>query len=107
MAIDGDSLPKGVRALPVVIGRQLSHFANPQSYDAFMQHLDDDNPWREVFAAQKARFNKSNPRLPFKLWQGEDLDDEFKDLIAGLTNFDPEARLTAQQALEHGWFNGA
>lgn len=106
MAVDCPSLPKQVAALSIVVGRQLSYCADPSSHEAFMQYLDNDNPWRKVFDAQKAAFNKTNARLPSGLWQGEGLDEEFKDLIAGMINFDPEERLTAQQASEHTWFKG-
>jgi len=34
----------------------------------------------------------------------EPLDSDFKDLIGGLTNFDPANRLTADEALSHNWF---
>jgi hypothetical protein len=28
----------------------------------------------------------------------------FRDLVGGLTNFDPAMRLTAEEALQHKWF---
>jgi serine/threonine protein kinase len=36
------------------------------------------------------------------LWKG--IDEDLRDLITGLTKFDPAQRLTANEALEHKWF---
>ena len=51
-------------------------------------------------------FSKENPREPFVRWNMEALDSDLKDLIGGLTNFDPAKRLTAGEALSHKWFRG-
>lgn len=50
-------------------------------------------------------FNKENPREPFYRWNVLSHDSDFKDLIGGLTNFDPAKRLTASEALSHTWFH--
>lgn len=105
MAVDSASVPEFNDRLSVVIRRHLSYFADPQSYEAFMQYIYDDSQWRQTFDTIKKSFNKDEPRHPFSLWKHERLDEEFKDLIAGLTNFDPARRLTAQQALNHAWFS--
>jgi serine/threonine protein kinase len=47
-------------------------------------------------------FNKTNPQKPVSLWKG--IDEDLRDLITGLTKFDPAQRLTANEALEHKWF---
>jgi serine/threonine protein kinase len=44
-----------------------------------------------------------NPRKPFSLWKN--IDADFKDLVSGLTNFEPTKRLTAHEALAHRWFS--
>jgi len=36
------------------------------------------------------------------MWKG--IDEEFRDLVVGLTKFDPAKRLTAREALDHEWF---
>lgn len=105
MAVDKTTLPEGTKVLDIVLRRQHSHFADPERYKGFMRYLDDDNPWRQKFDEIKATFNRANPRQPVSSWEHEAMDDDFKDLVAGLTNFDPEKRLTAQQALEHKWFS--
>ncbi|KAL9107751.1 MAG: hypothetical protein Q9227_007373 [Pyrenula ochraceoflavens] len=64
-----------------------------------------DNPWVEVYVILMGEFNKdTNPRYPFRLWEHDAIDEDFRDLIGGLTNFDPTKRLTAQEALRHRWF---
>lgn len=58
-----------------------------------------------VFEVLRDGFNKENPRKPFSLWKNYvAIDADFKDLISGLTNFDPAKRITAHEALEHKWF---
>lgn len=101
-AVGDDELEEGVERLAVVIERQMSYFADPDSLEAFLKHLGDDNPWTQVFKVTRSSFNAENPRTPFSLWKGVEAD--FKDLIAGLTNFDPAQRLTAREALQHKWF---
>jgi serine/threonine protein kinase len=46
--------------------------------------------------------NEANPRKPISLWKG--IDEDFRDLITGLTKFDSAKRLTAKKALQHRWF---
>ena len=88
--------------LAIVIERQISYFADPVSMVAFMHYLGEKCPWFPIFAAICDSFGKENPRQPFSLWQG--VDETFKDLIGGLTNFDPAKRMSACEALEHCWF---
>jgi serine/threonine protein kinase len=33
-----------------------------------------------------------------------DIEEDFRDLLVGLTKFDPSKRLTAEEALQHPWF---
>ncbi|KAL9609841.1 MAG: hypothetical protein Q9167_005408 [Letrouitia subvulpina] len=82
--VDEKTLPEGEVALAHILERQISYFADWES-------LDDG-------------FNEENPRESFACWNMDFLDSDFKDLIGGLTNFDPTKRLTADQALLHKWF---
>jgi serine/threonine protein kinase len=101
-AIDKDTLPKGETVSKVLIERQMSFFADPESLEAFLKHLDADSPWHKVFSNIRARFGKDNPRKPVAMWAG--IDPDFRDLLNGLTKFDPDQRLTAHEALAHKWF---
>ncbi|KAL9626312.1 MAG: hypothetical protein Q9204_007406, partial [Flavoplaca sp. TL-2023a] len=74
-----------------------------ESFDGLLRHLGD-SPWCQVLEALRGGFNMENPREPFVRWDMEPLDSDLKDLIGGLTNFDPAKRLTADEALSHNWF---
>jgi serine/threonine protein kinase len=102
-AVDKEELAEGEEALVVVLERQISYFADEDGLNGLRKHLSD-NPYCEIFEVLRSGFNESNPRKPFSLWEIESVDEEFKDLISGLTNFDPAKRLTANEALAHRWF---
>lgn len=104
MYIDEEGLPEGEVALAHILERQLSYFATLESINRLSRHLGD-SPWCQILEVLRDGFNKENPREPFYLWNMEPLDSELKDLIGGLTNFDPAKRLTADEALSHNWFH--
>lgn len=87
----------------IILERQISYFADFDSINGMWDHLGDDHPLSPDLEAICNRFGKKNPRKPFKLWQG--LDADFKDLVSGMTNFDPKKRITAEEALAHPWFH--
>lgn len=97
-----EELGEGEEVLAHVLERQISYFASEESLAAFMKYLGTSSPWVEIFAGVRDGFNAENPRRPLALWK--DVSPEFKRLLAGLTDFDPEKRLTAREALEHPWF---
>lgn len=100
-AVNEEDLAEGELPLSLVLERQISYFADEEGLSRLLNHLGD-SPWCEVFKILRDGFNETNPREPFSLWKNVDTD--FKDLIGGLTNFDPAKRLTAHEALEHRWF---
>ena len=102
-AVGEEELGEGVEPLAVVIERQISYFADEDGLSGFLKHLSD-NPWVPIFEVTRDGFNKDNPRRPFSLWKG--VDEDFKNLICAMTNFDPEKRITAREALAHTWFEG-
>lgn len=101
-AVDRDALPEGETVSNQVIEKQLAFFADPDSLRQFMKHLDEDSPWRRVFKDIGSRFGKEHPRTPVSMWNG--IDPDLKDLIARLTRFEPEKRISAREALAHKWF---
>lgn len=103
LAVSDDELEEGVNRLAIVIERQICYFAELDALDGFFKYLGD-NPWVRVFEVMRDGFNKENPRKPFTLWKG--VDEDFKSLIFAMTNFDPEKRITAREALKHKWFEG-
>ena len=100
-AVDEKELAEGEELLAVVLERQISYFADKEGLDGVLKYLGD-SPWCEVLKVIRGGFNKANPRKPFSLWKS--VDEDFKDLIGGLTNFDPAKRFTAHEALAHSWF---
>ena len=84
------------------VERQLAYFANRDGYNALMMHLGD-NPFCKIFKELLDGFNETNPRRSVIGWVA---NPNFKSLIAGLTNFDPAKRITANEALGHKWFEG-
>ena len=101
--VDDDALPEGEVALSHVLDRQISYFADLESFDGLLRHLGD-SPWCQVLEALRDGFDKEHPREPFDRWNMKSLDSDLKDLIGGLTNFDPAKRLTASEAFSHKWF---
>lgn len=100
-AVSEEELGEGEEKLAVVLERQISYFADLDGLNGLLKHLGE-SPWCEIFKVIRDGFNKDNPRKPVSLWTG--IDADFKDLIGGLTNFDPAKSLTAHEALAHRWF---
>ncbi|KAK8117350.1 uncharacterized protein PG998_005631 [Apiospora kogelbergensis] len=87
-----------------ILERQISHFAEWDDLDDFLEYLGRSHPWRSSFNKMAQSFGSENPRRPFAMWKSDVLDADFKDLIRKMTHFDPRKRITAQQALDHAWF---
>lgn len=105
-AVTEEDLEDETDKLPIVIERQISYFANKDGLHEVLHYIRQKSDWVQVFELVTAGFDKDKPREPVRHWRGMELEqkDVFKDLIVGLTNFDPGKRLTAQQALDHKWF---
>ena len=100
--VDENALLEGELALAHVVERQISYFADLESFHRLLRHLGD-SPWCQVLEVLRDGFNEENPCEPFVRWNMEPLDSDLKDHIGGLTNFDPAKRLTADEALSHNW----
>ena len=100
-AVEEEDLEQGEEPLAVILERQISYFADEEGLNAFLKYLGN-SPWCQILEVLRNGFNKTNPRKPVSLWKG--IDEDFRDLISGLTKFDPAQRLTANEALEHRWF---
>lgn len=97
-------LPQNSDPSFAVLERQISHFAEWEDLDDFLEYLGRGHPWQKNFNKMAQSFGQDNPRRPFALWKSDLLNADFKDLIRKMTHFDPRKRITAQQALEHPWF---
>lgn len=100
-AVGEEELDECVEPLAVVIERQISYFADEDGLRGLLENLGD-NPWVPIFEVTRDGFSKDNPRKPFSLWKG--VDEGFKNLVRSMTNFNPEKRITAREALVHQWF---
>ncbi|KAI0007845.1 kinase-like protein [Xylariaceae sp. FL0662B] len=87
-----------------ILERQVSYFADWADFDGFRNYIGRRHPWAERLRQIPDSFDEKNPRRPFSLWKSDVLDPDFKDLIGKMTKFDPRKRITAQEALEHVWF---
>jgi serine/threonine protein kinase len=90
-----------------ILERQISHFAEKEDIDDFLEYLGRSHPWRSDFNRITESFTQENPRRPFSLWRSDVLDADFKDLIRKMTHFDPRKRISAREALAHPWFKDA
>ncbi|KAL3467054.1 kinase-like domain-containing protein [Aspergillus heterothallicus] len=86
------------------IEHQMSLFADKVGLRGFLDYLGRNHPMVPLIELAREGFNVDRPREPFSEWEG--LDEDFKDLILKMTNFDPNKRITARQALDHKWFEG-
>ncbi|KAI1081026.1 kinase-like protein [Whalleya microplaca] len=87
-----------------ILERQISYFAEWKDFNGFLNYLGRRHAWAGRLREMPDLFDENNPRRPFSLWKSDALDADFKDLIAQMTNFDPRKRMTAQEALDHVWF---
>lgn len=102
-----EELGEDEELLSIVLERQLSYFGDQEAFNGFLQYLynkNPENPWIEIFQVVRSSFNAENRRQPFSLWPDEIIDEDFRDLIVKMANFNPEKRITAREALEHKWF---
>ncbi|KAI1101339.1 kinase-like protein [Jackrogersella minutella] len=98
-----DSAPN-VNLTKPILERQISTFAEWNEFESFMDYLGRKHPWMDDLRRMADSFGAENPRRPFSLWRSDALDPDFKGLIKGMTNFDPQKRFTAREALDHVWF---
>jgi hypothetical protein len=97
---------RGIRPEQEILVRHFSYFG-PVS-EGLLQKVDDED-WRNALkgASELAEEAiKDQPELRFERW-GEELGPEAQDMICGMTNPDPAARITIDQVLVHRWWEEA
>lgn len=107
-AVDKASLPEDVEPLAIIISRQISYFIEADDFCAFINYLEPDSPWVQAFMETLKEFTKGGkPFKPFRMWKHYERfgqPESLRGLIGELARFDPDKRLTAEEALEHEWF---
>lgn len=107
-AVDKASLPKDVEPLAIIISRQISYFIEADDFCAFINYLEPDSPWIQAFMETLKEFTKGGqPFKPFRMWKHYERfgqPESLRGLIGELVRFDPDKRLTAEEALGHEWF---
>jgi hypothetical protein len=70
--------------------------------DGHLKYINDENWSRALTGSSKTAEEevKARPEIKFEHW-GKDLGAETQDMIAGMTNIDPTARITIEQVLAH------
>jgi hypothetical protein len=94
---------RGITPEQEIVTRHFCYFGLPT--EGLFKQIDNED-WRDALkgAAEVAeRTLEEQPELRFQNW-GEDLGPAAQDMILGMTNPDPTARMTIDQALEHPWW---
>lgn len=88
--------------------RQISYFVEADDFCAFINCLDPDSPWVQAFMETLKEFTKGGqPFKPFRMWKHYERfgqPESLRGLIGEMVRFDPDKRLTAEEALGHEWF---
>lgn len=107
-AVDKATLPEDVEPLAIIISRQISYFIEADDFCAFINYLEPDSPWIQAFMETLKEFTKGGkPFKPFRMWKHYERfgqPESLRGLIGELVRFDPDKRLTAEEALGHEWF---
>lgn len=64
-----------------------------------MRHLGDSSWCRVLRMLLDGIIKEETPRESLALWKTKHLDSDLRDLLGGLTKFDPAKRITADEAL--------
>jgi serine/threonine protein kinase len=73
-----------------------------RGFAGLLKHLGEENEYYQLFIDLREQLKEQDDIQPFS--DAEYVDPIFRDLVKGLTNFDPAKRLTAEEALKHPWF---
>lgn len=95
------ALPEMVR-----LQRQISYFANRESFNGLITHVGDNELSCQVLGMLwDDRGADYHSYRPFSGWK-DVKDDSFREVVTEMMQLDPARRISAQQALDHAWFRG-
>ena len=95
---------QGISPNIIRLHRQITYFGDEEGHQGLLKLLSNDEASSTVvkFLWGDREDEGDVPYRPFAKWPG--VEDDFRDLVLGMANLDPQRRLTARQALEHPWF---
>lgn len=94
---------RGISPEQEIVVRHFSYFGPVR--ESLLDRVDSKD-WRAAFEGASKMADdavEKQPLLRFERW-GEDLGPEALSMISGMTNLDPEVRLTIDQVLTHPWW---
>ena len=103
--IDRENLEEGVSPEEEVLKRMISYFGPVPL--GLLKHVDQDE-WCTSMIRMNSTFNKSNPAMPFRLWNEQGfprLESDFKRLVSKMMDLDPAKRASVDELLEDPWWN--
>ncbi|KAL6158224.1 hypothetical protein ACJQWK_07989 [Exserohilum turcicum] len=97
-------IAQGVLPDLIHLQRQVSYFGDEDAIAGLEMHLGDDSFSRMIL--RMLWTDRWEPQIGYKQFGNwpEVEDMVFMDLVLRLRNLDPKRRMTAQEALEHQWF---
>ena len=90
--------------MTIRLQRQVSYFPDQDSFNGLVNHVSDSELAVQVLGMLwEDRIADYHPYRPFSSW--EDVQDlSFKDVVLKMMQLDPARRISAQQVLDHEWF---
>ncbi|KAL3450076.1 kinase-like domain-containing protein [Aspergillus insuetus] len=86
--------------------RQISMCADNEAFKGFLQHIGSEHPFQKHLVRLKREFDEDHSyrRAPIATSNFLALQPDAADLVAQMMNMDPARRITAREALGHGYF---
>jgi serine/threonine protein kinase len=86
--------------------RQISMCADNEGFKGFLEHIGPDQPFQKHLVQLYRAFDEdhSDQRAPIATDNSLTLQPDAADLVAKMMNLDPARRITAREALGHGYF---
>jgi serine/threonine protein kinase len=86
--------------------RQISMCADNEAFKGFLEHIGSDHPFKTHLVQMNGAFDEAHSyqRAPIATGNSLTLQPDAADLVAKMMNLDPARRITAREALGHGFF---
>ena len=102
LAVTGPPGPEQVRLVETKI---LSLFWNPEAFKGLIEYLEADGlEYSAIYTEIEKGFTDEMRNRNWWRFRTKEGDIDFIELVILLTDLDPRGRITAQDALQHKWF---